>query len=136
MIKRPMPRSFFWIDQHLIRSGTWEKMSAQARLIYVALSAGCDRCGVNLWTIKRLMDLSAIDCKNSFTAAMTELEEKKLIENLESGGVLLVPLENPSATQGPAELLERPKSNLKTTPSIIVQTVVKLQSDGGMDVDP
>jgi hypothetical protein len=78
------------------------------------------------------MDVAAIDCKNSFSASMTELQDKKLIENLENGGVLLVPLEMPSP-QPTSEITERPK--FRTTQSIVVQTLVRL-TDGSADVDP
>ena len=75
---RRMPRSFFWIDQKLIRTGLWLKLSADAKLVYVALSAACDREGRCLMARPRLSDLAGIS--NDIDQTLKELFGLALVE--------------------------------------------------------
>ena len=70
MALRRIPKSFFWIDQALIRSGVWEKLSGQARLTFVALSATCDREGLSVWSAQRLQSLSATADAEAFGSSL------------------------------------------------------------------
>jgi hypothetical protein len=81
-MSRRLPRAFFWIDQNLIRSGAWGKLSAEARLAYVAVSASCDRDGVSIWSRAKLMELSAIPDPDVWRERLLELESHRLIEPL------------------------------------------------------
>ena len=44
---RPISRSFFWIDQAIVRTGLWVSISTEAVMVYVALSASVDRNGIS-----------------------------------------------------------------------------------------
>jgi hypothetical protein len=79
---RRLPRAFFWIDQSLIRGGVWLKLSAEARLAYIALSASCDRQGVSIWSRSKLMELSACKDPEDWRGRLVELESYRLIEPL------------------------------------------------------
>jgi hypothetical protein len=79
---RRLPRAFFWIDQSVIRSGAWLRLSAEARLAYVALAASCDREGISIWTAPKLMELSASGERENWNARVSELEREALIERV------------------------------------------------------
>jgi hypothetical protein len=79
---RRLPRSFFWIDQHLIRSGTWLRLSAEARLTYIAIAASCDRQGVSIWSRAKLMELAACKAPEEWGFRISELISHRLIELL------------------------------------------------------
>lgn len=81
-MRRRLPKSFFWIDQNIIRSGAWQRLSASSRLAYVALAASCDRDGVSIWSASKLMELSACLEREEWIASVTELENQQLIEKV------------------------------------------------------
>lgn len=81
-MSRRLPRSFFWIDQSVIRSGVWLGLSAEARLAYVALAASCDREGLSIWSARKLMELGACPEREDWSARVSELEGCALIERL------------------------------------------------------
>ena len=86
---RRVPKSFFWIDQKLIRGGLWLKLSRRGKLLYVALSAACDREGRCHWGREKLMDLAG---EQDFEGGMEELAAHHLIE-VHDGVVELLSLE-------------------------------------------
>ena len=80
---RRLPRSFFWIDQSVIRSGAWLRLSAEARLAYVALAASCDREGISIWSVPKLMELSGSSGEHeNWHVRVSELEREALIERV------------------------------------------------------
>jgi len=81
-MSRRLPRSFFWIDQSVIRSGAWQRLSAEARLVYVALAASCDREGLSIWSAPKLMELAACREREEWSVRCSELEGCALIERL------------------------------------------------------
>ena len=81
-MSRNLPRSFFWIDQHLIRSGIWLNLGAEARLTYIAIAASCDRQGISIWSRNKLMELSACKDPEEWEPRISELLDHKLIELL------------------------------------------------------
>jgi hypothetical protein len=89
---RKMPRSFFWLDQKLIRSGLWAELSREAKLFYVALSAGCDREGRCLWGQSKLIALSGA-VAGEFDRSMTELAGRRLIDLSEANCIQLLSLD-------------------------------------------
>jgi len=115
-MSRRLPRAFFWIDQNLIRSGAWGKLSAEARLAYVAVSASCDRDGVSIWSRAKLMELSAIPDPDAWRERLLELEIHRLIEPLPEHSppaIRLVELNREAA----AEAVSRPPSDAERAPS-------------------
>lgn len=76
---RQMARSFFWIDQQLIRSGQWAQLSIGAKLAYVALAASVDRQGVSQWSRAKLMLLTGASELTELAKSLIELQEHKLI---------------------------------------------------------
>ena len=95
---RRMPKSFFWIDQKLIRSGLWMKLTATGKLFYVALSAACDRDGRCSWGKPKLAELAG-GTESDLDCGMTELSSHRLIEVEDEHGfaVRLLSLEEESA---------------------------------------
>lgn len=81
-MSRRLPRSFFWIDQSVIRSGAWQRLSAEARLAYVALAASCDREGLSIWSAAKLMELAACRAREEWGARVSELESCALVERV------------------------------------------------------
>lgn len=79
-MSRRLSRSFFWIDQQLIRGGHWSRINAASRLLYVALAASCDRQGVSLCSCGKLMELSAIRDHATIQESLVALESMRLIE--------------------------------------------------------
>ena len=79
-MSRALARSFFWIDQNIIRQGVWAGLSAQARLAYVALSASVDREGVSIWSKKKLMEVAACPNPDEFEQGLIDLESRGLIQ--------------------------------------------------------
>ena len=78
-MSRRLPRSFFWIDQQIIRSGAWLKLSPQSRLIYIAVSASVDKEGLSIWSPTKLMELSGCRDRDEFQNGLIELETHKLV---------------------------------------------------------
>jgi hypothetical protein len=82
-MSRKLPRAFFWIDQEIIRSGLWLKLSPAARLAYLAIVATCDRQGVSIWSRNKLMELSSCSDPEDWYTKIVELETHRLIETLQ-----------------------------------------------------
>jgi len=78
-MSRRLPRSFFWVDQQIIRSGAWLKLSPHSRLIYIAVSASVDKEGLSIWSPTKLMELSGCRDHDEFQNGLTELETHQLI---------------------------------------------------------
>jgi|HubBroStandDraft_6_1064221.scaffolds.fasta_scaffold332963_3 hypothetical protein len=128
---RRMPKSFFWIDQALIRMGIWEKLSAQARLTYVALSATCDREGLSLWSVRKLQILAATEDAEAFGSSLSELERMQLVERRELGFLLCsFDLQANSPVANAAETNPSPASY--KSKSIVIRTLVEI---GGADAE-
>ena len=81
-MSRKLPRSFFWIDQGVIRNGAWLKLSAESRLAYIALAASCDREGISIWSIPKLMELAACQEREIWAERVIELEGHSLVEQM------------------------------------------------------
>ena len=129
MALRRIPKSFFWIDQALIRSGVWEKLSGQARLTFVALSATCDREGLSVWSAQKLQSLSATADAEAFGSSLSELEVARLIERRESG-FLVLSQESQSGLENTRDA--KPLPTLNNGKSIVIRTFVQI---GGVDVE-
>lgn len=81
---RKLARSFFWIDQELVRSGLWLKLPLESRLAYVALAASVNKDGISLWGEEKLLQLAGIKAEE-WIQSLTLLIEFKLIKMPESG---------------------------------------------------
>jgi hypothetical protein len=136
------------MDQHLIRGGVWLKLSAAARLAYVALAASCDRQGVSIWSRPKLMELSACLNPDEWGERIRELESHGLVESLPSSSppaIRLIDLEGSGLTTG-VEIRPSPTSTPPVTPTsawpfvVHTQTTISLgnPSRGGRpaDVEP
>lgn len=82
---RKMARSFFWIDQQIIRSGTWQRLTKEAKLSYVVLAASADREGVSQWGPQKLTELIGEVEFENFYKSLSELEEHSLIIRSDEG---------------------------------------------------
>lgn len=91
---RKLARSFFWIDQELLRSGLWLKLSAIERLVYIALAASVNRDGVSLWGCEKLLTLACCT-KIEWEECIVKLTEYNLIQSPPSGeiGIILLSLD-------------------------------------------
>lgn len=118
---RRMPKSFFWIDQRLIRSGLWVRLSSGGKLSYVALSATADRDGRCLWGKSKLTELTG-GSEDDFEKALAELCELRLIQvQGASGAVQILSLEE--EIMGGMDTSAQPKSIASPAPpSVIVHT--------------
>jgi hypothetical protein len=76
---RKMARSFFWIDQQIIRSGIWQQLSQEAKLVYVAVAASVDREGISQWGQAKLMGLVGKIEAADFEKSLSELEVQNLV---------------------------------------------------------
>lgn len=124
-MSRRLPRSFFWVDQHLIRSGTWLKLSASARLAYIAVAASCDRQGVSIWSRSKLMELSACPDPGDWMPRIQELMGHGLIEILPENSPPAIRLiefqvENPESVAPSTNRTGPPSRCLPPSPSPIV----------------
>lgn len=102
-MSRRLPRSFFWIDQQMIRNGQWMKLSPGARLAYVALSASCDREGLSIWSRSKLMGLSGCQNPEDWQYQLVELESERLIEPAPDQvppGIRVLELESETSASG------------------------------------
>lgn len=127
-MSRRLPRSFFWIDQHLIRSGTWLKLSASARLAYIAIAASCDRQGMSIWSRNKLMELSACKNPDDWGPLISELMSHQLIEPLPENSppairLIEFQIENfESASRSEAQRVPAPDATVTSTAPIVVHT--------------
>ena len=124
-MSRRLPRSFFWMDQHLIRSGIWSKLSVPARMAYLALVASCDRDGVTIWSRSKLMEIAGCRDPDDWQAQVLELNEVKLIELLVESSPLAIQVISLSPQSQDGELMPKKiapssTSTLPTSSSPIV----------------
>jgi hypothetical protein len=139
---RRLPRSFFWIDQGVIRSGAWQKLSAEARLAYVALAASCDREGISIGSAPKLMQLSASRERENWDARVLELESPELIERVTEHclpAIRLKEFETPLGNSTAAAPKPKPISVSSPTSSapIVVHTQTTIHIGGApTHVDP
>lgn len=122
-----MPRSFFWIDQHIIRSGIWMRVSASARLTYVAIAASADREGLSIWSGRKLMELTGDLVQEEFERNLNELDRMQLIERVgggpgESPGIRIVSFTTSEETTPQSSTFKQNKS----AGSVVVHTTVYL----------
>lgn len=117
---RKMARSFFWIDQQIIRSGIWQRLSMEAKLSYVAISAGANREGHCQWGPQKLIEQIGKIAIESFTKSLEELEATNLIARggPENPGIELL---NLSAVHDERQS-SMPTSNIRLRAPIIIHT--------------
>ena len=128
---RKLSKSFFWIDQEIVRSGLWSKMSARARLCYVALVASVNREGLSLWGELKLSELAGVT-KEEWADVLSELSLSHLIELPSAGeiGIQVLPLNHDDASpSGESKSLSRFESQGGCRP-ILVRTVTTVEMDG------
>lgn len=91
---RKLARSFFWIDQEVLRSGIWQRLTVVERLIYIALVASANREGICLWGSEKLLTLAGCT-KSEWDSGLIKLIEFKLIQPPKAGefGIELLSLE-------------------------------------------
>jgi hypothetical protein len=118
---RKMARSFFWIDQHIIRSGIWQKLSMEAKLSYVVISASADRDGLCQWGHQKLIEQIGEVAPESFTKSLEELETLNLIARggPEKPGIELL---NLSVEDERERQPSSPANNIRAKAPIIVHT--------------
>jgi|SRR5215210_1732230 len=129
---RKLSRSFFWIDQQIIRSGVWMKLSPQARLAYVAISASVDREGLSIWHPTKLMELAGIKQPEEFDGSLGELIEHRLIESLSThvpAAIRLCVLPFGESEDAPTNYGRKPSNPSQTTP-IVIHTHTTVQVGG------
>lgn len=101
---RRVPRSFFWIDQQIIRSGLWLKLSMEAKLSYVVIAASVDREGVSHWGSKKMLEMVGPIEGEVFDKSLQELEALHLIVRgtAEAPGIRLLNILNEAELNKPA----------------------------------
>lgn len=118
---RKMARSFFWIDQHIIRSGIWQKLSMEAKLSYVVISASADREGFCQWSHQKLIEQIGEVALESFTKSLEDLESLSLIARggPERPGIELL---NLSVVDEKGHQSSSPANNNRAKAPIIIHT--------------
>ena len=140
---RNLAKSFFWIDQELLRSGLWLKLSAVDRLVYIALAASVNRDGVSLWGNEKLQVLASCS-KTDWDESIIKLTEHDLIQAPQSGenGIILLSFDRSQdgdQTQKPRELSSSRKYlNLEPRLPIFIKTttIVELGEVSVKSQDP
>lgn len=122
---RKLARSFFWIDQDLVRSGLWLKLSNVERLAYVALAASVNRDGVSLWGSEKLISLAGLS-RQEWEISLTKLVEWNLARLPAAGdiGICLVSLDpcNDKSLQASESLTQRVQGVIPRGPFILKTT--------------
>ncbi len=133
---RKVPRSFFWIDQQVIRSGLWQRLSTEAKLAYVALAASVDREGISLWGSKKIMELMGKVEPEIFDSTLSELEGLKLIVrgNELDPGLRLLNLATEAEAIRSQSTESMSLSRPKVAQPIVIQTTTTVTL-GGVDVE-
>lgn len=98
---RKLAKSFFWIDQELVRSGVWTRLPGVARLVYIALAASVNRDGVSLWGQEKLIALAGCS-KEDWETSLVSLTEFHLVQLPGVGdiGISLLSLDQQESSQG------------------------------------
>jgi hypothetical protein len=130
LMSRRLPRSFFWIDQQLVRNGTWVKLGHEARLVYIAISASVDRDGLSIWSRSKLMELSGCRTPEEFQQGIVDLESHRLIEPIPQN----VPPAIHLCSLDPTEAETAPRGagsgrGQHASPPIVVHTTVHIGGD-------
>lgn len=117
---RRMPRSFFWIDQKLIRSGLWMRLTTTGKLFYVVLSAAADRDGRCHWGKTKLVELAG-GTEHDFEGGIAELSGHRLIKVADelSFVVEILSLEDDSSIENPQVPAKSLKSSPEPTPVVV-----------------
>ena len=116
---RRMPRSFFWIDQKLIRSGLWMKLSTMGKLFYVVLSAAADREGRCHWGKTKLAELAG-GTEQDFESGITELSGHRLIKVMdEFAFVEILSFEDEGSSETSQVALKSLKSDTGSAPVVV-----------------
>jgi hypothetical protein len=129
---RKLARSFFWIDQELLRSGLWLKLSVVERLVYIALAASVNRDGVSLWGSEKLLTLASCT-KLEWEESIAKLIEYNLIQPPQSGevGIILLSFDrnqDEEQSQKSREAMNAKKSsNLESRLPIIIKTTTTVE---------
>ncbi len=129
---RKLARSFFWIDQELLRSGLWLKLSTVDRLVYIALAASVNRDGVSLWGNEKLQALASCT-QTDWDESIIKLTEHNLIQGPKSGenGIILLSFDrshDEDQTQKPRELSSsRKSSNFESRLPIFIKTTTTVE---------
>ena len=129
---RKLARSFFWIDQELLRSGLWLKLSAVERLVYIALAASVNRDGVSLWGGEKLLTLASCT-KLEWEESIVKLIEYNLIQSPRSGeiGVILLSLDRnqdeEQSRKSDEAMTAKKSSNLESRLPIIIKTTTTVE---------
>ncbi len=129
---RKLARSFFWIDQELLRSGLWLKLSTVDRLVYIALAASVNRDGVSLWGNEKLQVLASCT-QTDWDESILKLTEHSLIQAPQSGesGIILLSFDrsqDEDQAKKPRELSSlRKSSNLESRLPIFIKTTTTVE---------
>lgn len=129
---RKLARSFFWIDQELLRSGLWLKLSTVDRLVYIAIAASVNRDGVSLWGNEKLQLLASCT-KTDWDESIVKLIEHNLVQPPPSGenGIILLSFDrnqDDDQSQKTRELSGTKKSsNLESRLPIFIKTTTTVE---------
>lgn len=127
---RKLPKSFFWIDQQVVRNGIWVKLSCQARLAYVSIAASCDRDGLSIWSRSKLMELSGIQDPDHWSQHIGELDGHKLIELLPANSPPAIRLLSLESSENGAVRSEPVPRSQNTQPPIVIHTHTSIHLSG------
>jgi hypothetical protein len=136
---RKLPKSFFWVDQQIIRGGAWTKLGCQARLAYIAIAASCDREGVSIWSRNKLMELAGAKDPDDWKAQLEELGSHKLIELLPEAcppAIRLMPLDESMGAQEQNRAFVRPTKPQNQPIVIHTHTSIHLANEKAPYVEP
>ncbi len=126
---RKLSRSFFWIDQELLRSGLWLKLSIVDRLVYIALAASVNRDGVSLWGNEKLQALAGCT-KTDWDESLVKLIEHNLIQPPQNGenGIILLSFQDDMLSQKSKEQISsKGNSNLESRLPIFIKTTTTVE---------
>ena len=116
---RRIPRSFFWIDQKLMRSGLWMKLTTTGKLFYVVLSAAADRDGRCHWGKHKLTELAG-GTEHDFESGIAELSGHRLIKMADEIGFIIEILSLEDDPSQPENPLVPAKSDAQSSAPVVV----------------
>lgn len=127
---RKLSRSFFWIDQELIRSGVWLKMSSAARLSYVALVASVNKDGTSLWGETKLLTLAGVN-ESEWVLSLGELVGFRLVEVPAAGevGIKVLGLGSDENSIGFGKN-QTPVEGVKVQRPLLLRTITTVELEG------
>ena len=123
---RKLAKSFFWIDQELMRSGLWLKLSTVERLVYIAIAASVNRDGVSLWGCEKLQGLASCTALE-WNEGVAKLIAHNLIQAPQSGevGIILLSFDRNQEIEQSQKLQESVSSKKNTSLEIRMPFVLK-----------